>query len=69
MFLTGKDIRVTNTLLEMKSCKQGGLMTLGIDKDTYKQLSNDIVFNRNEYVVVAYIVNINEFEAERNRKE
>lgn len=51
-----QDIRMSGTVVEAKSCKQGGLITIGVDAQTLQ----DIALG-NDYHVVLYVVNKKQF--------
>lgn len=54
-----KNIRATPHLVEVKTAKGGGHLTFGIDQAT----TQDLVLNPDKFLVVAYIVDREEFKA------
>lgn len=52
-----KDIRLSNTLVECKSVKQGSLITFGIDDETGRMLRKQMVGLGNTHIVICLVVN------------
>ncbi len=58
-----QDVRLTNTLVEVKKVKAGGLITFGVDANTFDLISRDFMSSEtNEYLVFAMVVNNSEMK-------
>ncbi len=63
MAQANKDIRLSTTFVRLEQSKKGGLITFGIDH----KAMNDVLFNQEEYYLVAYIINKNDFNKIKNK--
>ncbi len=57
-----KDIRLSNTLVECKSAKQGILLTFGIDDETGRLIRKQMAGIQNTHIVVCLVINSAQFE-------
>ena len=60
------DIKSTTSLVEMKMVKQGGLITMGIDRNTYHDVSKSFALGKGDYYVITYIINAKQFNELKN---
>jgi hypothetical protein len=58
----GKDIRLSNTLVECKSVKQGSLLTFGIDDETGRMIRKQMSGLQNTHIVICLVINAGQFE-------
>lgn len=52
------NLSMSNTMVEAKSCKQGGLVTMGVAGETL----NDIVLSRRNVGVFLFVVDMDEYK-------
>jgi len=63
-----KDITTTIDFTGGKFNKKGCEITLGVDIDTYHKISKSFGLGKNDYYVVAYVINRKEFDEIQNNK-
>lgn len=61
------DVRCSPTVVEVKKVKQGGLLTFGIDADSFNKIIGSS-FGQEKYVCVCYIANQKQFFEIKNKE-
>jgi len=62
------DIRASHQIAEVKSVKNGGLLSFGIDRNCLADITRDRLLRGGKYVCVAYIVNREQYESLLNEQ-
>ncbi len=61
MVSENKDIRLSTTLVETKTVKQGGVVIMGVDTKTLQDITLPELLGKGKYFVGLYVVNIEQF--------
>lgn len=55
-------IKASTTLVEMKMVKAGGHVTMGVDSNTYHELSKSFGLGKNDTYVIMYVIDKEQFD-------